>query len=321
MEAAPLSAWTRDRAVRAFRLLGQAEGQVHGVPPDEVPLHEVGALDALVDIVGGIEGFEQLGIREVFARPVALGSGWTRAAHGTIPVPAPATTLLMEGLEVATDGPVQGEATTPTGAVLLRVLSAGRPPARWRQVASGWGAGTRDPADYPNALRVLLAEAVLEAGEVVTVVTDIDDLNPEFLEPLREALAAAGALDVQVWPTQMKKGRVGFRLEVLAAPDRADAVTLALFRHSSTAGVRRWGGERVTLPRREVVVELAGASVRVKVLDGPDGLRFKPEYDDIAALARSTGRPALELAREARRLARELVRGRVETSLETRSHE
>jgi uncharacterized protein (TIGR00299 family) protein len=299
VKRADLSRWVHDRAVRAFELLGEAEGRVHGLPAADVPLHEVGAIDALVDIVGAIEGFEQLGLTQIYNRPVALGAGWVRAAHGLMPVPAPATAILLEGLEVAPNGPVIGEATTPTGAVLLRVLSSGAPPARWRATdGGGWGAGGRNPRAYPNALRLLIASAAAEAGEVVLLSTDLDDLSPEYLEPLREALVAAGALDVQIWATHMKKGRTGFRIEV-TAPVEADRVVAALFRHSTTSGVRRQVAERVTLPRREIEVTSAdGTAVRVKVLDGPDGLRIKPEYEDVAAVARRTGQPAHEVARD-----------------------
>jgi uncharacterized protein (TIGR00299 family) protein len=300
VERADLSEWVHERAVRAFELLGEAEGRIHGVPADQVSLHEVGAVDAVIDIVGGIEGFEQLGITRVFNRPVALGSGWVRAEHGAMPVPAPATSVLLEGLEVGPNGPVTGEATTPTGAALLRVLSSGAPPARWRAVESGaWGAGGRDPKDYPNALRLILASTALEAGEVVLLSTDLDDLSPEYLDPLREALFGAGALDVQVWATQMKKGRTGFRIEVTVSPAEADGAAVALFRHSTTSGIRRNVAERVTLARREVEVTSAdGTAVRVKVLEGPDGPRVKPEYEDVAAVARRTGLPAHEVARD-----------------------
>lgn len=308
VERAPLSLWVRERAVRAFRLIGEAEGRVHGVPPESVALHEVGALDALVDIVGGVEGFEQLGVTRVYHRPVAIGAGWVRAAHGALAVPTPATAILLEGLEIAPNGPVTGEATTPTGAALLRVLSSGAPPARWRGVSSGsWGAGTRDPEGYPNALRVILAEAVQEAGDVVVLSTDLDDLSPEYLDPLREALTAAGALDVQVWTTQMKKGRTGFRVEAVVPPGAQDRVTDAFFRHSTTAGVRRIVTERVTLPRHELTLEAGGGTVRVKLLEGPGGLRAKPEYDDVAAAARRSGRPVHELARELQIRALDLV--------------
>lgn len=309
VEQAKLSPWVRERAVRAFQLLGEAEGRVHGMPADQVPLHEVGAVDALIDIVGGIEGFEQLGVTRIYNRPVAVGSGWVRAAHGVMPVPAPATSILLEGVELGPNGPVTGEATTPTGAVLIRVLSAGIPPARWRAAAGGaWGAGGRNPKDYPNALRLILASAALEAGEVVLLSTDLDDLSPEYLDPMREALFLAGALDVQLWATQMKKGRTGFRVEITVAPAEADGVAETLFRHSTTAGIRRYTAERITLARREVEVTTAdGAAVRVKVLDGPDGPRVKAEYEDVAALARRTGRPAHEVARDLQSRALRLV--------------
>jgi pyridinium-3,5-bisthiocarboxylic acid mononucleotide nickel chelatase len=323
VEQAPLSGWVRERAARAFRLLGEAEGRVHGMPAEQVALHEVGALDALIDIVGAIEGFERLGVQRIYNRPVGLGDGWVRAAHGVIPVPAPATAILLEGLEIGPNGPVSGEAVTPTGAALLRVLSEGPPPARWRAVHGGaWGAGGRDPGSYPNALRLILAEPAAEAGDVVVLSTDLDDLSPEYLDPLREALMAAGALDVQIWSTQMKKGRTGFRVEAVVAAADADRVADAFFRHSTTGGVRRQSAERLTLARREVQVEAAdGTRVRVKVLDAPDGPRMKPEYDDVAALARRTGQPAHEVARDLRDRAFRLVNPEGATRLQTPNKE
>ena len=310
VEGAPLSGWVKERAVRAFQLIGEAEGRVHGVPAERVHLHEVGAVDAVLDIVGAVEGFEQLGVEAVYTWPVAVGTGWVEAAHGRLPVPAPATAILLEGLEVATGGPVEGEATTPTGAALLRVLAAGPPPGQWRLVKSGWGAGQRDPKHYPNALRLLVAELAAEAGRVVLLATDVDDMSPEYVEPLRSALVTAGALDVQTWPVQMKKGRSGFRVEAVVPEELAEPVTAALFRHSTTAGVRRWTAERATLARRQVTVQLTpDVSVRVKVLERPDaeGVRVKPEYDDVVAAARALGRPALEVARVAQRDAEALV--------------
>jgi len=306
VERAPVSDWVKERAVRAFRLVGEAEGRVHGVAPEKVHLHEVGAVDAVLDIVGAIEGFERLGALAVHHFPVAVGQGWVEAAHGRLPVPAPATAILLEGLEIAGGGPVEGEATTPTGAALLRVLSAGPPPDRWRMVGSGWGAGQRDPKHYPNALRILLAEVASEAGRVVVLATDVDDMSPEYVEPLRQALVQAGALDVQTWPVQMKKGRQGFRVEVMAPEALAEAVTAELFRHSTTAGVRRWIAERATLPRHQLTVRLDGVAVRVKVLDG-GSVRVKPEYDDVLAAAQALGRPPLDVARAVERDAEALI--------------
>jgi hypothetical protein len=308
VERAPLSDWVKQRAVRAFQLLGEAEGRVHGVPPEKVHLHEVGAVDAVLDIVGAIEGFEQLGVDAVYNWPAAVGSGWVAAEHGRLPVPAPATAILLEGVEIASGGPVEGEATTPTGATLLRVLSSGKPPGQWRLVSSGWGAGQRDPTHYPNALRILVAEQAAEAGRVALLATDVDDMSPEYVEPLRQALVAAGALDVQTWPVQMKKGRSGFRIEVVAPEELADQVAAALFRHSTTAGVRRWIAERATLPRHQLTVQLTpDVAVRVKVLEQPDGVRVKPEYDDVLTAARALGRPPIEVAREVARDAESLV--------------
>jgi len=306
VEQAPVSDWVKQRAVRAFQLVGEAEGRVHAVVPEKVHLHEVGAVDAVLDIVGGIEGFEKLGVEAVYHLPVAVGQGWVETAHGQLPVPAPATAILLEGVEIAADGPVIGEATTPTGAALLRVLSSGAPPERWRMVGSGWGAGQRDPKAYPNALRILVAEAAREAGRVVLLATDVDDMSPEYVEPLQQALDAAGALDVQTWPVQMKKGRQGFRVEVMAPESLAEAVTAEMFRHSTTAGVRRWVAERATLPRHQLTVRLDGVAVRVKVLDG-GSVRVKPEYDDVLAAAQALGRPPLEVARAVERDAETMI--------------
>ncbi|HXQ29751.1 MAG TPA: nickel pincer cofactor biosynthesis protein LarC [Gemmatimonadales bacterium] len=308
VEDAALAPRVRERAVQAFRLLGEAEGRVHGVAPEKVHLHEVGAVDAVLDIVGAIEGFDVLGVDHVYNWPVALGTGWVDAAHGRLPVPAPATAVLLEGVEVATGGVVEGEATTPTGATLLRVLSQGAPPPRWRLVATGWGAGQRDPKEYANALRVIVAESAEEAGRVVMLAADVDDMSPEYAEPLRRALTEAGAVDVETWPVQMKKGRVGFRVEAVAPEAVAEQVTAALFRNSTTAGVRRWVAERATLARRELAVSVApNVSVRVKVLEQPSGPRVKAEYDDVLVAAAALGKPALEIARAAEREAEALL--------------
>ncbi|HEX9727663.1 MAG TPA: nickel pincer cofactor biosynthesis protein LarC [Gemmatimonadales bacterium] len=308
LRGAAISDWVRERAVRAFELVGEAEGRVHGCEPSDVHLHEVGAVDALLDIVGAIEGFEQLGVSAVYNLPVAVGTGWVDAVHGRLPVPAPATAILLEGLDLVHAGPVEGEATTPTGAVLLRVLSDGPPPARWRIRGTGWGAGQRDPAGYPNALRLLVAEASGEFGELEVIATDIDDLTPEYVEPLRQALLDAGAVDCLSWPTHGKKGRAGIRIEALTPLDRTEVVIEAMFRHSTTAGIRRSRTQRRTLARREFVVELAsGVRVRTKVRIGPDGPRVKAEFDDCLRAASALDRPAFEVAREAERRAEAML--------------
>ena len=296
-----ISPWVKEKATRAFTLLAEAEGRIHGVAPAKVALHEVGAFDALVDIVGVFEGFEQLGITEVYTGPVALGNGWVRTAHGVLPVPTPATTLLIEGLSIAPNGPVEGEATTPTGATLLRTLvQGGPPPAGWRSLKCGWGAGGRNPPHYPNVLKVLIAESASAPAddEMVMLATDLDDMSPEYVAALRDELAGAGAVDVVAWATQMKKGRIGFRVEALSPAANAAAVTEAFFRHSTTAGVRATQLTRRALPREHWSVEgPGGQAVRVKTIHGPDGPRVKPEYDDVIAVARRTGQPAHEISR------------------------
>lgn len=308
VRSAQLSPWVRAQAEEAFRAIGRAEGKVHGRSPDAVHLHEVGAVDALLDIVGAMEGFEQLGVREAYNLPIALGTGWVETAHGKLPVPAPATALLLEGFEIAGRSPATDEATTPTGAALLRVLSGGAPPDRWRLTRTGWGAGSRDPVGYPNALRVLLAEPAEEAGMVEVIATDIDDLDPEYLDPLRQAVLRAGALECAVWPTHSKKGRIGLRVEALAPPARAASVVDALFRHSSTAGIRRGTFWRETLARREIAVELhPGTRVRIKVWEGRGIRRWKAEFDDVVAAAVTLARPAREIAHEAERRAEVLL--------------
>jgi uncharacterized protein (TIGR00299 family) protein len=313
VERGELSDRVKERAIRAFRLLGEAEGRVHGVAREKVHLHEVGAIDAVLDIVGAMDGFDRLGLDAVYHLPVAVGRGWIEAEHGRMPVPAPATAILLEGMEIASSAPVEGEATTPTGAVILKTLSSGSPPERWRMTGSGWGAGQRDPKHYPNALRIIVAEAANEVGRVVVFATDVDDMSPEYVEPLRQALVTAGALDVQTWPVQMKKGRQGFRVEVIAPEAAADAVQAELFRHSTTAGVRRWIAERATLPRQQLTVRVDGVAVRVKVLEHAGAgehagtVRVKPEYDDVLAAAKALGKPPIEVARAVERDAEAIV--------------
>ncbi len=307
---APVSEPVKKRAMAAFDLLGEAEGRVHGVEPDAVHLHEVGAIDAVLDIVGAMEGFERLGVDGVFNLPVAVGNGWVQIAHGNMPIPAAATANLLEGVQVVSGPPVEGEATTPTGAAIIRVLSRGTPPDRWRLTRSSWGAGGRNPSGYPNALRLLLAETAHEAGVVEIVATDIDDMQPEYLEPLRQALLDRGALDCAVWPTHGKKGRVVFRVEALVTPDAADAVIKELFANSTSIGVRRWQAVRNTLGRREFKVELEGGyGVAIKAWEWEGGVRCKPEYDDVLRASAELGLPPWEVARLAQREAEARLRG------------
>lgn len=282
----------RDRAVHAFTLLAQAEASVHGTTVERVHFHEVGALDAIIDILCAVAGCDELGVSEYYMRPVALGRGWVDMEHGHFPVPPPAVLKLLHGMEV-TDPSFEGECTTPTGAALLAALTGGRAaPAAYTPLSSGFGAGTRDPGDRPNVLRLVLVEpqSKAESAPVVVVQCDVDDLPPEYVPPLIDAVLAAGALDCTATPLLMKKGRPGLRVEALAEPATLDAVTGALFHAGSSIGVRHWEAARTVLPRRVETVRWRGNEVRVKRSALPGGgERAKPEYEDVARAAQALG--------------------------------
>jgi uncharacterized protein (TIGR00299 family) protein len=302
---APLSVKTR--ANDAFTAIATVEASIHGVAVERVHLHEVGAVDAILDIVGAIWGFEQLGVSEIYCSAISTGDGSVQSAHGTLPVPAPATLRLLEGFRVRPGPDGAGELVTPTGAALIRVLARGQPPDSYVVRRSGYGAGTKDFSDRPNALRVTLADVppatVAHVDELVLLAADVDDMEPEYLAGAADALRAAGALDVVLFPSLMKKGRPGARIEVLARSSEAQALERTLFAETTTIGVRRSRVERHALPREMRSVEVRGHSVRMKIVALPDGAhRVKPEYEDVARLAAVTGitlREAITAAREA----------------------
>jgi uncharacterized protein (TIGR00299 family) protein len=281
----------KERAIHAFTLLAEAEADVHGTTKERVHFHEVGALDAIIDILSAVAGCHELGVTEFHTRPVALGRGWVDMEHGHFPVPPPAVLKLLKGIPVR-DPEFEGECTTPTGAALVAALSGGRPaPATFTPLASGFGAGARDPHDRPNCLRLVLIEPAHETDEGALVVAcDVDDLSPEYVPPLLEAVLAAGALDCTATPTLMKKGRPGVKVEALVPPSRLDAVQGALFHAGSSIGVRWWPAQRVTLARRVETVTWRGHAVRVKRSALPGGgERAKPEYEDVARAAAGLG--------------------------------
>jgi len=283
----------KERAVHAFTLLADAEAEVHGSTREKVHFHEVGALDAIIDILCSVAGCAELGVTEFYTRPVALGRGWVDMAHGHFPVPPPAVLKLLRGIPVA-DPDLQGECTTPTGAALVAALSGGAPaPATFTPIANGFGAGTRDPQDRPNCLRLVLIEpqkAAAGTERVLVVQCDVDDLPPEYVPPLVEAVLAAGALDCTATPVAMKKGRPGVRVEALVAPAGLEAVSAALFHAGSSIGVRYWEAERIVLPRRVETVSWRGEEIRVKRSALPGGgERAKPEFEDVARAAARLG--------------------------------
>ncbi|HEX5872143.1 MAG TPA: nickel pincer cofactor biosynthesis protein LarC [Longimicrobium sp.] len=289
----------RDRAVHAFTLLAESEAAVHGTTIEKVHFHEVGALDAIVDVLSAVAGCHELGATSFYTRPVALGRGWVDMAHGHFPVPPPAVLKLLQGVPVA-DPEFQGECTTPTGAALIQALTGGAPPpATYTPVASGFGAGTRDPQDRPNCLRLVLIEPPGGADEgIVVIQCDIDDLTPEYVPTVLQAVLDAGAADCSAQPLVMKKGRPGVRIEALASPEKLEAVSAALFRGGSTIGLRFWSAGRRVLARRMETVTWRGEEIRVKRSALPGGgERAKPEFDDVARAAAALGMTPLEAYR------------------------
>lgn len=292
----------RELADRTFMSIATAEGEIHGMPPEKVHLHEVGAVDAILDVVGVIWGLEQLGVERVYCGTIALGDGTVKAAHGVLPVPAPATLKLLEGHPVRPGPEKSGELVTPTGAALVRVLSAGPPPSEYVPVRSGFGAGTKDFVGRANALRVILAEVTPEGGaageQLVELVCDIDDMSPEYLAAAADDVRAAGALDVTLLPVTMKRGRPGTRIEVLAHPRDAARLEERLLVASTTIGVRRRSVDRRALARTVIEITVLDHPVSAKVVTLPNGQRrAKPEFADVERVALATGRPLQDIFR------------------------
>ena len=295
--AAPLSAAVKERASRAFRLLGEAEAAIHSIPVEQVHFHEVGAVDTIADIVCAAAGCEALGVDRWIASPLNVGSGTVHCQHGTLPVPAPATLALLGQAPVYAAGDPM-ERVTPTGAALLRMLdvSYGPLPAM-RVLARGYGAGGRDTPGGPNLLRLLMGEqneaaTDSDATEPIAVIEAvIDDASPQLLAYASELLLEAGAWDVYRAAVQMKKGRTGVQMTVLSSPELAPVLREIVFRETTTIGLR-WRIENKLALRREFAeVETAWGKVRIKIARWPSGkiANASPEYEDCRKLARQHG--------------------------------
>jgi uncharacterized protein (TIGR00299 family) protein len=302
VDASDAPAAVRERADRVFWSIAEAEGEIHGLPPSEVHLHEVGAVDAILDVVGGIWGFAELEVEDVRCGVIRTGDGTVRAAHGILPVPAPATLKLLEGHRVSPGPDGAGELVTPTGAALVRELSTGAPPSEYVPRASGFGAGTKDFPGRANALRIVLADVERDARSgmqretIAVVAADLDDMTPEYLAAVAERARVEGALDAVLLPVVMKKGRQGTRIEILCTPVDAERFEALLLRETSTIGVRRTEASRSVLTREERTVQVLDHAVRVKVVTLPTGeRRAKPEFDDVQRCALATGRTASDI--------------------------
>jgi uncharacterized protein (TIGR00299 family) protein len=310
IDSSELSQIEKALATRIFGRLAEAEARVHGCAVSEVHFHEVGAVDAIVDVVGAACGLGLLGIEAVHVSPLPLGRGFTRAEHGRLPLPAPAVVELLRGVPV-TGTDATGETVTPTGAaILVAAAAAFGPLPSMRLEHIGYGAGRRD-AEHPNVLRVLIGEAETAgtADTVLLLETNIDDMNPQLYEHLLGRLFAAGALDVWLTPVYMNKGRPGIVLGVLGRPQDEIALSEVIFRETTTLGLRRQLIERRSLPREIQTVETKFGAVRVKLafVDGRVA-RAMPEYDDCRRLAESTGAPLRDILAEAERTAMTAVK-------------
>ena len=280
----------KSRAKALFQRLAVAEAAIHQMPVERVHLHEVGALDSIVDIVGAVFALDWFKADRVVVSPLNVGRGMVRSAHGIFPVPAPATVSLLGDAPVFSRGP-EAELLTPTGALLLTGYAAefGPLPAM-RISATGYGAGDHDFKETPNVLRVLVGESAGHAHTVTVVESEIDDMNPQLFGPLMDRLYQAGALEVFYVPVQMKKNRPGTLVTVLVAATARDAVTDVLFRETTTIGVRYAEWHRECLTRELVSVDTAYGSVRIKVARrGAAVMNAQPEFDDCTARATEHG--------------------------------
>jgi hypothetical protein len=298
----------RDRALAIFEALAAAEGKVHGIDPDDVHFHEVGAVDAIVDVTGVAVGLHRLGVERVTCTPLPLGHGSVHSDHGMLPLPAPATLELLRGVPVVPAG-IDWETVTPTGAAIVRAVVDEFCTLPAMQVeAIGIGAGNERSWGLPNVLRAVLGRGAGFGGDrVVVLETHVDDLNPEHFEYLMERLFEAGALDVALMHLQMKKNRPGFAIRVLARPAEREVLARVLFAESTTLGVRVAEMERVVLAREERKVATPFGAIRVKIARDAAG-RGTPsaEYEDCKSAARRAGVPLREVVRAAEEAARKL---------------
>jgi uncharacterized protein (TIGR00299 family) protein len=300
-----LSDTIRTQALQTFQLIAEGEGTVHGKSPAKVHFHEVGVIDSLVDIVGTLLGVAHLNVTSVSCSPINLGAGTISTAHGLLPVPGPAVAQMAKGISVFSNGPAL-ELTTPTGMGLTRTLSQNcktLPPLTPHTI--GYGAGTADPHGWPNVLRLFLGQeesvSPITSERIVQLDTNIDDMNPQLYDQMMTHLFDAGALDVTLTPTMMKRNRPGTIVSVVSWPQDLQVLTTILLSETTTLGVRVQNLERAVVPRRIESVRLPRGSVQVKIADlGKGQVKITPEYRDCAALAERTKQPVqtiIDLAR------------------------
>ena len=284
----------RSNILAVYQSIADAESRVHGVPVEHIHFHEVGSLDALADITGVCLLMELLAPEQVLVSPVHVGSGQVRCAHGILPVPAPATALLLEGIPIY-GGSIRGELCTPTGAALLRrFVTRFGPLPPMRVEKTGYGMGTKD-FEAANCVRAMLGQTEESAGHILELACNLDDMTPEAVGFAMEQLFSAGALDVYTTPIGMKKNRPGVLLTCMCREDDREAMLRTIFRHTSTLGVRVSVCDRYTLSRRQYAVQTPDGEIRVKESSGWGVLRHKAEFEDLARIARQTGKSIAEV--------------------------
>jgi hypothetical protein len=305
IEPAGLSAGVKERALKIFRRLAEAEGKLHGKPASDIHFHEVGAVDAIIDIVGACVGLEVLEVSELICSPLNVGGGRVEAAHGSLPVPAPATMELLQGVPVYSSG-VEGELVTPTGAAIVSTVAASYGPfPSFKIERIGYGAGAKEFPKHPNVARLFLGERLdavkAEPGkpgdELVSIIeANVDDMSPQLYGYLVDQALAAGALDVTCSSVQMKKNRPGLQITVLTAPEKADALAQLLFEQTTTIGLRIYEARRRVLEREHVEVETPYGKVRIKVAKREGKiLNVAPEFEDCQRLAAEKNVPLKEV--------------------------
>ncbi len=294
-----------------FKVIAEAEGKIHGIKADEVHFHEIGAMDSIIDIVGAAVAVDSLKVKKVVSSPIALGTGWARTMHGTIPIPAPATLEILKGVPTAAST-APFELTTPTGAAIVKTLASSFGPMPPMTIeAAGYGAGKKDFKESANLLRAVIgssSEGAEGAERLILLETNIDDMSPQVAGYLMERLLSEGALDAFYTPVQMKKGRPGVLLTVLTGSENKDSLLEVIFAESTTIGVRETAVLRHCLERKEAKVRTPYGVVRVKLaLREGRAMNVQPEYEDCRTAAQKKG-VALKLVMDA---AREAARGLV----------
>ncbi len=310
IRAGALAPAVTGNAIAIFEALAEAEARVHRTTPDHVHFHEVGAVDSIIDVVGAAWGIDQLGLERLLVSPLPMGQGFAKSRHGTIPIPPPATVELLTGFPVKL-GDGEAEMVTPTGAAIIRALAHPAPATMTFQVSKvAYGSGTKDFSDRPNLLRLLIGveSASFGTDELVEIAANIDDLNPQIYDHVSERLFAAGARDVTLTPTIMKKGRPGVILAVLAEPAARERIASIIFAETSTIGLRFYPVSRFKLDRRVLEAETRFGTIRVKLSGDPaQPATLAPEYDDCRKAAVTHDVPLKLVIEEAAAVARRML--------------